>query len=73
MSVYKRVWKTADGEKRAAWRVHYLKSNGKRSAKQFKTKKQAVEFDKVAGVESKAMPNRAGQYFRNLFFALCGK
>ena len=74
MTVYKRKWKTTNGETRTAWRVHYYKTNGKRSARQFRTKEKALEFNKACGVMPRPhRPNRAVQYFKNVFLALAGK
>src|SRR5262245_21575797 len=56
MSVRKRIWKTAKGEKREAWLVDYRDANGDRCAETFERKKDAdarqseIKVDVRAGV-----------------------
>lgn len=44
-SVRKRSWKTATGQVKTCWLVDFIDQNGKRKAKQFKTKKEADAFE----------------------------
>ncbi len=50
MSIRKRTWETAKGE-RVAWLVDYVDQDGKRHARQFKTKGDATSFANRTGVE----------------------
>jgi len=53
MSIRKREWTTAKGEKRQAWYYDYRDQNGKRRAKQFRTKGEAVAYETQARGEIK--------------------
>lgn len=46
MSVYKRKWKTLNGQVKEAW-VHEYKVSGKRHIKTFAIRKEAVACNKV--------------------------
>lgn len=45
MSIRKRVWTTAGGDTKTAWLVDFTDQNGKRKARQFATKKEAITFE----------------------------
>jgi integrase len=51
MSVRKREWVNAKGEKKTAWQVDYVDGIGVRRVKQFRLKKQADAFAATAAVE----------------------
>jgi integrase len=50
MSVYKRKWKTLNGQVKEAW-VHEYKVSGKRHIKTFAIRKEAVAFRNKVGTE----------------------
>jgi integrase len=45
MAIRKRSWKTPNGEPRTSWQYSYTGSDGKRYAKQFKTKSEAIAHE----------------------------
>lgn len=45
MAIRKRIWTSPKGEQKTAWLVDYRDQAGKRRAKQFRTKKEADDFD----------------------------
>jgi integrase len=51
MSVRKRIWKTAKGEKKEAWIVDYVDQHGERRGKNFAKKKEADAYHATVAVE----------------------
>ena len=54
MSVRKRTWTTAKGEKKEAWIVDYVDQDGDRHIETFKRKKEADAFHAQVGVDVRA-------------------
>jgi hypothetical protein len=54
MSVRKRTWTTAKGEKKEAWIVDYVDQDGDRHIETFKRKKEADVFHAQVGVDVRA-------------------
>ena len=54
MSVRKRTWTTAKGEKKEAWIVDYVDHDGDRHIETFKRKKEADAFHAQVGVDVRA-------------------
>ena len=54
MSVRKRTWTTAKGEKKEAWIVDYVDQDGDRHIETFKRKKEADTFHAQVGVDVRA-------------------